>query len=126
MDEQLHVRKVLEDFIEMPAVLFTLLLEFVWSYEWSDLKHIPLGVTCTCILDVTIHMNGTLARWCKKELRRCDKVYVTRQKGEYGSKFTFKFTIDGKSYELFHGSRMCVDTVVFVINEYSRVVFVSV
>ena len=44
-----EIRKELEIFIEIPDVLYTLLLEFVGLYEWSDLQNIPLGVTCTCI-----------------------------------------------------------------------------
>ena len=106
-------RKVLETFIEIPDVLYTLILKFVGPYEWSDLKNIPLGVTCTCMLNVIIHMGGTLTMWCKGKLRRCDKVYVMRWKSEYGNTFTFKLTIDGKSYELLYG----------VINTYDEIVF---
>ena len=125
MDEQLYIRKVLETFIEIPDVLYTLILKFVGPYEWKDLETIPLGVTCTCMLDVTIYMYGMLTMWCKKKLYRCDKIYVTRWADTHGSEFTFKLTIDGKSYELLHGMAY-VNAMEFKTGKYSRVVFTSV
>ena len=124
--EQAPTRKILETFIEMPAVLYTLILKFVGPYEWSDLKHIPRDVMCTCMLDVNIIMHGTLTRWHKMELHRCDKVYVMRWKGKYGSLFTFNLTIDGKSYGLFCGIMETSDKIVFRTSLYAGVVFVPV
>ena len=124
--EQRYIRNELETFIEIPDVLYTLILKFVGLYEWNDLQSIPRGVICTCILDVTINMHGTLTMWCKKKLNRCDKVYVIRRKEWYGSKFTFNLTIDGKSYELLHGKRQYINSIKFKTGEHSRVFFVPV
>ena len=127
MDEQLHVRKELETFIEIPDVLYTLLLEFVGLYEWSDLKRIPLGVMCTCMLDVIIYdIHGMLITHCERRLRMCDKVYVTRSTGKYGDKFTFKLTIDDKPHELFHGHWELIDnidTILFKPGWCSKILF---
>ena len=122
--EQLHVRNALEDFIEIPDVLYTLLLEFAGPYEWSDLKHIPLGVTCSCILDVIIYMTDAIMMKRNVIKRRWCKVYVTRWKGESMDVFTFRLTIDEKSRELSQGNMAIIrgiHNIEFTTGQFSRV-----
>ena len=133
--EQLYIRKELEDFIEMPDVPYTLILEFVGPYEWSDLKHIPRGVICTCMLNLYIYVGGKMVLGNIKKLKLYNvKVDVMRTKwineedddDVFKDDFAFKLIIGRILYTLTYGVALAcdsVDHILFVTGSSSSVIF---
>ena len=146
--EQLYIRKELEDFIEMPVVLYTLLLEFVGPYEWINLNQIPRGVTCTCMLNMHILVRGKMVLGnirklvlynCKVDVIRTEWVYEEVDDEEVDDKevddeeyeeikdtFTFKFIIGGITRTLTPGIMYVhhsgIDSIVFMVDPVSGVI----
>ena len=133
--EQAPVRKGLKAHIKLPVVLYILILEFVGPYEWSDLKHIPRGITHRCRLGISIEIHGG-SRWLQPYLDEKIKViYVTRWDRKSSDRFarassdrfTFTLLIHGKSHKFSNGviesARTGNDTMVFKTGRFSSIVF---
>ena len=117
--KQLQVWKILEEWSDLPAVLYTLLLKFVGSYGWGNFGRIPYGVTCTCVLNMDINVRRRMVLGNIKRLKLYNvKVDVMRTEGFNEDEFTFKCTIGGIPRTLTPGI-MCVH------NSLNRIWFIT-